>query len=67
MVRFRPDERDVYEGLTEKMRLCRATLLSSGEVRAEPVGAFYEDVARLARGDGALASTPLSFLSSAGA
>ena len=61
-VRFTPGEREVYEVLTGEIRICRAILLSSGVVRAEPIGAFFEDVSGLARGDGPLAPQARAFL-----
>ena len=62
-VRFSAEERDHYEMLTDAMRVYRAILLASGEVRHEPFGAFLQDVAALARGDGPLAATARAYLS----
>jgi superfamily II DNA or RNA helicase len=50
-VRFSPEERDRYDELSLEMRLRRAKLLHQGLVREDPVGAFLQDVARLAQGD----------------
>lgn len=62
-VRFSPGERDLYEELTERMKVLRAILLSSGAVRSTPVGAFLPDVARLARAEGDLALRARTYLS----
>ena len=48
-VRFSPDEMSEYDELTHLMRTGRARLIGRGSVPAEPVGAFLEAVARLAR------------------
>ena len=49
-VEFSPVERADYEELTAAMSVAQAKLISSGLVPAEPVGAFFAAVARLARG-----------------
>jgi len=48
-VLFTPDERAEYDELSHLMRTGRARLIGRGRVPAEPVGAFLEAVARLAR------------------
>ena len=49
-VEFRDDERAEYDALSLAMSSARAKLIASGAVAAEPIGAFMEAVARLARG-----------------
>ena len=49
-VEFSPIERAEYDELTAVMSVARAKLIASGLVPAEPVGAFFAAVARLARG-----------------
>ncbi len=49
-VKFSPSERAQYDELGLVMSAARAKLLASGHVPAEPVGAFFTAVARLARG-----------------
>ncbi len=49
-VEFSPVERAEYDELTVAMSAARAKLIASGLVPAEPVGAFFTAVARLARG-----------------
>lgn len=61
-VRFSAGERDLYEELTEAMRVLRRILLASGLVRREPIGAFLEDVTSLGRGEGPAASTARAYL-----
>ncbi len=56
-VRFATEEREAYDELSQLMSATRARLIGGELVPAEPVGAFLEAVARLARsggdGDGA--------------
>ncbi|MEX2658379.1 MAG: DEAD/DEAH box helicase, partial [Acidimicrobiales bacterium] len=51
-VRFSEPERDVYEELCFVMAAAKAQLVLRELVPPEPVGAFFEAVARLARGGG---------------
>lgn len=62
-VRFSRDEREVYEELTDRMKVLRSILIASGAVRNSPVGAFLQDVARLARAEGDLALRARAYLS----
>lgn len=55
------DETD-YRSLGARMTGLRSRLLRSGEIRAEPVGAFLTDVARCARSDSDLASAAAGYL-----
>jgi len=50
-VEFTPLERGVYVELSLVMSTARAKLIASPKVPAEPVGAFFAAVARLARSD----------------
>ena len=49
-VRLTPGERAEYDGLTAELAATRARLIGRHRVPAEPVGAFLDAVARLARG-----------------
>ena len=49
-VRFTPDESLYYQELTQIMSASAAQLIVSGMVPSEPVGAFFQAVALLARG-----------------
>ena len=63
-VEFSPEERAGYEELTAIMTVARAKLVASGLAPAEPVGAFFAAVARLARGgdDSPLTGAAASYL-----
>lgn len=62
-VRFAVEERRYYQELTEIMSASAAELLAAGLVPAEPPGAFFEAVARLARsGDDRAGATARRFL-----
>lgn len=61
-VRFSEEEYADYDEFGVEMAIARVKLLRSGVVRAEPVGAFLTDVARLSRGNSELASSALGYL-----
>ncbi len=61
-VDFSPEERDGYDEFTAVMSAARAKLVASGLVPAEPVGAFFAAMARLARGDSEVAGAARRYL-----
>lgn len=61
-VAFSIGERGEYDELTLLMSAARSMLIAKGAVPAEPVGRFFEAVARLARQDGDDAALARSYL-----
>ena len=63
-VRFSDEERGGYLDLSQRMARAAARLLDQGLVRQSPVAAFFEDVGRLAGGDGDAGMLARSYLRS---